>query len=294
MKEHRWQLLTLLLALAPGRGSQPAAAATTTTRRAAAARRRRDGETAERGVSGSISVMAVWTGAEQAVVPGRARRLQGGEPRRRRQLHLGRRPAADAALDRGRGRQPARHRRCSPQPGLMRDFADQGRAAAARLRRATTSRRTSASRRSSSARSTARSTASSSRRPTSRPSGTTSPPSRTRASSRPRPGTTSSRRPRRSRRPACPPTRSAAPTAGRSPTCSRTSTCARPARRSTTSSSTHEIPWTDQSVKDALTEMAKVFGDTDNIAGGHGGRAADRLPDLGVERLRRRARRRRR
>ena len=31
---------------------------------------------------------------------------------------------------------------------------------------------------------------------------------------------------------------------------------------------THDIPWTDQSVKDALTEMAKVLGDTDNIAGG--------------------------
>jgi ABC-type glycerol-3-phosphate transport system substrate-binding protein len=31
---------------------------------------------------------------------------------------------------------------------------------------------------------------------------------------------------------------------------------------------THEIPWTDQSVKDALTEMAKVLGDTGNIAGG--------------------------
>jgi alpha-glucoside transport system substrate-binding protein len=30
----------------------------------------------------------------------------------------------------------------------------------------------------------------------------------------------------------------------------------------------HEIPWTDQSVKDALAEMAKVVGDTDNIAGG--------------------------
>ena len=30
----------------------------------------------------------------------------------------------------------------------------------------------------------------------------------------------------------------------------------------------HEIPWTDQSVKDALTEMGKVLGDTDNIAGG--------------------------
>lgn len=30
----------------------------------------------------------------------------------------------------------------------------------------------------------------------------------------------------------------------------------------------HEIPWTDQSVKDALTEMAKVVGDSENIAGG--------------------------
>ena len=33
----------------------------------------------------------------------------------------------------------------------------------------------------------------------------------------------------------------------------------------------HEIPWTDQSVKDALAEMAKVVGDTDNIAGGRAG-----------------------
>ena len=34
---------------------------------------------------------------------------------------------------------------------------------------------------------------------------------------------------------------------------------------------THEIPWTDQSVKDTLTELQKVFGDTDNIAGGTNG-----------------------
>jgi alpha-glucoside transport system substrate-binding protein len=32
--------------------------------------------------------------------------------------------------------------------------------------------------------------------------------------------------------------------------------------------SRHEIPWTHQSVKDALTEMAKIFSDTDNIVGG--------------------------
>ena len=33
----------------------------------------------------------------------------------------------------------------------------------------------------------------------------------------------------------------------------------------------HEIPWTDQSVKDTLTEMAKVLGDTQNLAGGRQG-----------------------
>lgn len=30
----------------------------------------------------------------------------------------------------------------------------------------------------------------------------------------------------------------------------------------------HEIPWTDQSVKDALTTMGQIFSDTSNIAGG--------------------------
>jgi alpha-glucoside transport system substrate-binding protein len=33
----------------------------------------------------------------------------------------------------------------------------------------------------------------------------------------------------------------------------------------------HEIPWTDPSVKEALTEMAKVVGDTENIVGGRNG-----------------------
>jgi ABC-type glycerol-3-phosphate transport system substrate-binding protein len=32
--------------------------------------------------------------------------------------------------------------------------------------------------------------------------------------------------------------------------------------------SRHEIPWTDESVKEALTEMAKVIGDSNNVAGG--------------------------
>ena len=93
------------------------------------------------------------------------------------------------------------------------------------------------------------------------------------------------RRRRRSRRPACPRTRSAARTAGRSPTCSRTSTSARRAPRSTTSSPKHEIPWTDQSVKDALTEMAKIVGDADNIAGGQAGALQTDFPTSVVERL---------
>ena len=35
--------------------------------------------------------------------------------------------------------------------------------------------------------------------------------------------------------------------------------------------SDHEIPWTDQSVKDALATMAEILGDEDNIAGGTSG-----------------------
>jgi alpha-glucoside transport system substrate-binding protein len=35
--------------------------------------------------------------------------------------------------------------------------------------------------------------------------------------------------------------------------------------------STHDIPWTDQSVKDALTTMAQILGDTGNIVGGTAG-----------------------
>ena len=50
--------------------------------------------------------------------------------------------------------------------------------------------------------------------------------------------------------------------------------------------SRHEIPWTDQSVKDALTEMAKIVGDADNIAADPG-RTPERLPDVGEQRLRR-------
>jgi alpha-glucoside transport system substrate-binding protein len=35
--------------------------------------------------------------------------------------------------------------------------------------------------------------------------------------------------------------------------------------------STHALPWTDQSVKDALTSMAKIVGDAPNVAGGASG-----------------------
>jgi alpha-glucoside transport system substrate-binding protein len=42
--------------------------------------------------------------------------------------------------------------------------------------------------------------------------------------------------------------------------------------------SRHEIPWTDQSVKDALAEMAKIVGDTDNIVGGTQGALQSDFP----------------
>ncbi len=42
--------------------------------------------------------------------------------------------------------------------------------------------------------------------------------------------------------------------------------------------SRHEIPWTDQSVKDALTEMAKIVGDADNMVGGTSGSLQSDFP----------------
>jgi alpha-glucoside transport system substrate-binding protein len=41
----------------------------------------------------------------------------------------------------------------------------------------------------------------------------------------------------------------------------------------------HEIPWTDQSVKDALTLMADVVGDPSNMAGGTDGALQTEMPD---------------
>ena len=43
--------------------------------------------------------------------------------------------------------------------------------------------------------------------------------------------------------------------------------------------SNHEIPWTDPSVMEALTELQKVFGDTDNIAGGTNGALQTNFPE---------------
>jgi alpha-glucoside transport system substrate-binding protein len=41
----------------------------------------------------------------------------------------------------------------------------------------------------------------------------------------------------------------------------------------------HEIPWTDQTVKDALTIMADVVGDPGNMAGGADGALQTEMPD---------------
>jgi alpha-glucoside transport system substrate-binding protein len=42
---------------------------------------------------------------------------------------------------------------------------------------------------------------------------------------------------------------------------------------------THEIPWTDQSVKDALTLMQDIVGQSDNMAGGTEGALQTEMPD---------------
>ena len=186
------------------------------------------------GASGSISVMAVWTGAEQANFQAVIDGFTEAEPRRRGQLHVRRRPAADAALDGGRGRQPARHR-VSPAAGPHARLRVRGRAPADRLR---------AVRRRGELRRVGRRSRDGRRDALRLPlqggqqvdsSGTTSASTRTRASSPPKTGTPGSTTARPSRPPASRPTRSAAPTGGRSPTSSRTSTSARRGRTCTTS-----------------------------------------------------------
>jgi alpha-glucoside transport system substrate-binding protein len=41
----------------------------------------------------------------------------------------------------------------------------------------------------------------------------------------------------------------------------------------------HEIPWTDQSVKDALNQMKDIVGESDNMAGGTDGALQTEMPD---------------
>ena len=218
-------------------------------------------------VSGEISIMATWGGAEQeafeAVIDGfnelypnvTVNYTSAGNNLVYAALHgRGRwKPAGS------RGRRPAR-----PDGGLRRV----GRASSRWTTSARRSSRASASPSRTSEPSTGRSTGSCSRAPTSRPSGTTSRPSRRPASSRRRPGRTSQRHATRSMRQASRRTRWASTQGGRSPTSSRTSTSAARGRRCTTSCRRHEIPWTDQSVKDALTLMADVVGESDYMAGG--------------------------
>ena len=64
MKRHRWQLLLLALSRSPSRWRRQAAAATTTKTRPAVPRL--PPRPRRRAVSGTVSVMAVWTGPEQA------------------------------------------------------------------------------------------------------------------------------------------------------------------------------------------------------------------------------------
>ena len=72
-------------------------------------------------------------------------------------------------------------------------------------------------------------------------------------------------------------TRSAARTGGRSPTSSRTSTSARPARSSTTLSA-HKIKWTDRTVATALKTMASGVCQSANMAGGTSGAVQTDFP----------------
>ena len=204
------------------------------------------------------------------VLPGRARRLQGAEPGRERRATSrprSRRRCSSTAVEGGNPPDLA----ALPQPGFMRDFVERGALKPIDFARDTDRRellrvvarprhgRRQALRRLLQGRQQVDRLV---QRPGLRGR---------RASSRRGLGRLPRGRRDAQGRPACRPTRSAARTAGRSPTCSRTSTSARPAREKYDQLTDHEIPWTDQSVKEALTEMGKIFGDTENIAGGTNG-----------------------
>ena len=214
---------------------------TCVSRRRLRRRRRRGrghgGATTEEGageaVSGNISVLAVWTGAEgeafQAVLDG----FTAENPDVKVSYKSAAEPATVLSTV-GRGRQPARHRRAAAA-GLHDRLRAARRAEADRLRGgqdqggllAVVARprhgRREALRPLLQGRQQVDHLV---QRPRFRGR---------RRRARGRTGTTSSRPATRSRRPASRPTRSAAPTAGPSPTCSRTSTSARQVRRSTTS-----------------------------------------------------------
>ena len=209
------------------------------------------------------------------------RRLQPAVPERQGEVHVRRRPAADRAVDGRPGRQPAERRvrrPARPDEGLRRARRAQADRLRARASSSRTSRRTGSTSAASNGKlygfvfkgankSTVWYNVKAFEDAGVEPPDDVGRPAR--------------RAPRRSRRPACRRTPSAAPTAGRSPTCSRTSTCGPPVRTSTTSwPSTRSRGPTRRSTT-ALEDMAQIFGDTGNIAGGTHGRPADRLPDLG-------------
>ena len=229
------------------------------------------GETTGESVSGSISVIGVWTGPEQksfqAVIDG----FTAKNPDATVKYTSGGDNIVTVLSTAVEGGNPPDIATVS-QPGTMADFVSRDALKPIDFAQDAVTRRTSATRSSRSAASTTRSTACSSRRPTSRPSGTTSPSFEDAGVEAPDTWDDIPQgREDAQASPASRPTRSAAPTAGRSPTSSRTSTSAPRAPETYDKLAKHEIPWTDQSVKDALAEMAKIVGDTDNIAGGKAG-----------------------
>ena len=191
-KEHRNDEATLHSARAARRRARvPRRRLRRRRRRGRRDRRRHDRGRGRRSVSGNISVLAVWTGAEgeafQAVLDG----FKEENPDVTVSYKSAAEPATvlSTAVEGGNPPDIA----ALPQPGFMTDFAQRGALKPIDFARGRDQGGLLASRGSTSARSTASSTASSSRAPTSRPSGTTSPLSRTQASSRRRTGTTSSR-----------------------------------------------------------------------------------------------------
>ena len=204
------------------------------------------------------------------VVPGRPGRLRGGEPGRHRQLHLGRRPAADAALDRGRGWQPARRRGAAaagPDARLRRE----GRAEAARLRGA--GRRDEPGRVGGRARQRRRHVLYGFLFKAANKSTVWYNVAAFEDAGVEPPKTwddflAAAETINASGLPAY----SIGGADGWTLTDLFENIYLRTAGPEKYDQlSTHEIPWTDQSVKDALTEMAKVLGDTENIAGGTSG-----------------------